>query len=407
MIPFSLEMPRAVHFGAGVLSKLPDCVQEVAQAGPGSGSGGQASTGPGGQAGAEPRARVLLLTGYRWLRGSPAAASIEGALSRFTLQTLRCPPGEPAVSSVDEAGRTAADFRPDVIVAVGGGSVLDTAKALSALVPYPGSAQRFLEGFAGSRPVPGPCLPWIAVPTTSGTGAEATKNAVIKAESAGVKRSMRSRHLLAHMVLVDPALTVSLPPEVTGTSGLDALTQLVESYVSRASTPPVRSLVRGAFAGMWEALEGLASAPADIALREKASYGSFISGVALANAGLGAAHGFAASVGGAYDVPHGLACAVFLPLVLEANRDVIRRDIADLAASCPTLQAADPVEALGAGVRRLLGAYGLPTDLARFSIPVDAIPQLADKSSGSSMRGNPRELSMDERLSILRRVVCG
>ena len=111
-------------------------------------------------------------------------------------------------------------------------------------------------------PVPGPCVPWIAVPTTSGTGAEATKNAVVKAEAAGVKRSMRSRHLLAQAVLVDPELTLSLPPGVTGTSGLDAFTQLIEAYVSRASTPPVRSLIEGAFPPMWEALDGLAGVPA-------------------------------------------------------------------------------------------------------------------------------------------------
>jgi len=396
MIPFSLEMPRAVHFGAGVLSKLPEVVHELCASERGASEPG----------GADRRPRVLLLCGHRWLRGSPWSASITTSLSGGAVQVLGCPPGEPAVRSVDECARAAADFRPDVIVAVGGGSVLDTAKALSALVRYPGSSERFLEGFAGSMPVPGPCLPWVAVPTTSGTGAEATKNSVIKAEAAGVKRSMRSRHLLAHTVLVDPELTRSLPAAVTGTSGLDALTQLVESYVSKASTPPVRSLVRGAFAGMWEALEGLAAAPADIALREKASYGSFISGVALANAGLGAAHGFAASVGGAYDVPHGLACAVFLPHVLQANRDVIQERIAELVSASPALAAAkDPVSDLGAGVTRLLRAYGLPSDLRQFSIPAEKAGELAEKSSGSSMRGNPRELSLEERASILLRVI--
>ena len=120
---------------------------------------------------------------------------------------------------MDAAAAEAAAFQPDVLVAVGGGSVLDTAKALSALARFPGSAERFLEGLPGASTVPGPCIPWIAVPTTSGTGAEATKNAVIKSESAGVKRSMRSRHLLAHVVLADPELTLSLPLGVTGTSG--------------------------------------------------------------------------------------------------------------------------------------------------------------------------------------------
>ena len=381
MTPFSLEMPRAIHFGAGVLAKLPETAREIGT-------------------------RVMVLTGSRWLRGSPWEASIREALSGCAVEVLRCSSAEPTVRSVDEAALAASAFRPDVLVAVGGGSVLDTAKAVSALVRYPGSAERFLEGFPGSLPVPGPCVPWIAVPTTSGTGAEATKNAVIKAEAAGVKRSMRSPHLLAHTVLLDPELTLSLPTAVTGTSGLDAFTQLVEAYVSRSSTAPVRSLIRGAFAGMWEALEGLCRAPRVIALREKASYGSFVSGVALANAGLGAAHGFAAAVGGAYDVPHGLACAVFLPHVLEANRAAIQQDVAELVGSSLGAEPAlDPVGWLASGAQRFLKAYGLPTDLRRFSIPREKAGELAEKSSGSSMRGNPRELSMGERKQILDRVL--
>jgi alcohol dehydrogenase class IV len=264
------------------------------------------------------------------------------------------------------------------MVAVGGGTVIDTTKALSALVRYPGSAERFLEGLPGAAAVPGPCLPWIAVPTTSGTGAEATKNAVIKSESTGVKRSMRSRHLLAHVVLVDPELTLSLPRGVTGTSGLDAFTQLVEAYVSRSTTPPVRSLVEGAFPLMWEALNGLSQSPA---------------------------HGFAAAVGGAFDVPHGLACAVFLPHVLEANRDAIAADIGRLVGGSHGPEAQrDPIGWLAAEAARFLDAYGLPADLRGFGIPEARVAELAEKSSGSSMRGNPRDLSMKERIDILARV---
>jgi alcohol dehydrogenase len=213
---------------------------------------------------------------------------------------------------------------------------------------------------------------------------------------------MRSRHLLAHAVLVDPELTLSLPAEVTGTSGLDAFTQLIEAYVSRSTTLPVRSLIEGAFPLMWEALNGLSGAPGDIELREKASYGAFVSGVALANAGLGAAHGFAAAVGGMYDIPHGLACAVFLPHVLAANRDSISGDVSRLVGDSHGREAArDPVGWLAAEAARLLLSYGLAADLRAFGVPAQRIPELAEKSSGSSMRGNPRELSMEERMRIL------
>jgi alcohol dehydrogenase class IV len=379
MIPFSLEMPRAISFGRGVVRKLPETVREL---------GG----------------RVMIVSGSRGLRGLDAG--LEEGLAGCAIFRYSCPTGEPSVGSVDSAAAEAAAFRPDVLVAVGGGAVIDTTKALAALVPYAGSAERFLEGLPGAVAVPGPCLPWIAVPTTSGTGAEATKNAVIKSEAAGVKRSMRSRHLLAHAVFVDPELTLTLPRGVTGTSGLDAFTQLIEAYISRSTTQPVRSLVEGAFPLMWEALDGLSRAPGDIGLRELASYGALVSGVALANAGLGAAHGFAAAVGGMFDVPHGLACAIFLPHVLEANKDLVGGDVGRLvsATHAPGI-GRDPVGWLASEAARLLGAYGLPADLRGFGIPRESTAELAEKSSGSSMRGNPRELSMKERMDILSRVV--
>jgi alcohol dehydrogenase class IV len=381
MIPFTLEMPRSVAFGSGSLAKLSATVRELGS-------------------------RVMVLTGSQWLGGSAWEAAIEQALDGCVVERYRGAPGEPTVRSVGDTARAAEAFQPEVLLAVGGGSVLDTAKAVSALARYPGSAERFLEGVPGSVPVPGPCLPWIAVPTTSGTGAEATKNAVIKSEAAGVKRSMRSRHLLAQAVIVDPEITLALPMPVTGTSGLDAFTQLVEAYVSRLATPPVRSLVEGAFAGMWEALDGLPAAPGDLRLREKASYGSLVSGIALANAGLGAAHGFAAAVGGMFDVPHGLACAVFLPHVLEANRDAIAGDIAALVGRVGAAKAAgDPVGWLASEAARLLAAFGLPSTLGGFRIPGQRAAEVAEKASGSSMRGNPRDLSLEERQQILRRVL--
>jgi alcohol dehydrogenase class IV len=291
-----------------------------------------------------------------------------------------------------------------VIVGIGGGSVIDTAKALSALLRYGGPAERFLEGVELSMPIPGPAIPWIGVPTTAGTGAEVTKNAVVRSEASGVKRSMRSTHLLASAVIVDPRLTASLPLRETGTSGLDALTQLVEACVSRKSNPLVRSLVRGAFAPMFDALEGLPRDPGNLGLRSAASYGALVSGIALANAGLGAAHGFAAAVGGLYGVPHGLACAIFLPLVLEANAAEIRGILAELV-EVKAPGTADPVGWLADKVRSMVDAFSLPADLKGFAIPREGIPDLAQKASGASMKGNPRELSQEERMRIISRVV--
>ncbi len=380
MTPFSLEMPAAIHFGNGALEKLPHVID---------GFGG----------------RVLLVAGSGWSSGPGGEAAITGRLGKCVVHRVTCRSMEPTTESLEAIALSAAGFGPDVILAVGGGSVMDTAKALSALLRYPGPAERFLEGLEGSCPIPGPCLPWVAVPTTAGTGAEATKNAVVRALRLGVKRSMRSAHLLARAVIVDPTLTLSLPARVTGTSGLDALTQLVESYVSRTSTPFVQALVEGAFPAMLHALQGLADNPDDVDLRSAASYGALVSGIALANAGLGAAHGFAAAIGGMYDVPHGLACAVLLPHVLEANATIIEDRVAHLAGNLCDASRGTAVAWLAGVVRSMLGAYGLPQTLRDFHIDPASIPELAERSSGSSMRGNPREIGMEERIEILSAVI--
>jgi alcohol dehydrogenase class IV len=381
MVPFDLETPGAIHFGIGAIDKLP-----------------RVAGGPG--------VRVLIVSGRRWFSESGWQERFAEALRGCTVDRLCCEEGEPSARSLTTAAAHGAGLRPDVIVAVGGGSVLDTAKALSALVRYPAPVERYLEGMEGAVPVPGPGIPWVAVPTTSGTGAEVTKNAVVKSGAQGVKRSMRSPFLLAKAVIVDPQLTFSLPLSTTGASGLDALTQLVEAYVSRGTNPYVQSIVEGAFMPMLDALVRLPKNPTDPNLRSQASFGALVSGIALANGGLGAAHGFAAAVGGMFDIPHGLACAVFLPHVLAANAQSIRGSLARLAdRSGAPISGADAVTWLGEQVRELLAAYGLPSDLRRFKIPAGKIAELAEKSSGTSMRNNPRELSREERMRILASVI--
>jgi alcohol dehydrogenase class IV len=381
MVPFRLETPHAIYFGIGALDRLPALV------------GGQGR-------------RVLIVAGTRWFSHSPWSRRISESLAGCPCENLCLPGGEPSDRSLAAASAAAARFSPDVLVAVGGGSVLDSVKALSVLLRYPGPAGRFLEGVPGAGPVPGPGVPWIAVPTTAGTGAEVTNNAVVKSEELGVKKSMRSLHMLAQAVVVDPLLTLSLPADVTGTSGLDALTQLVETYVSLTTNACIQSLVEGAIGPMIEALEGLAADPSNRRLREQASYGALVSGMGLGSTGPGAAHGFSGAVGGLFGVPHGLACAVFLPLVLAANASVIRERIERLVGRLEgASSAADPVAWLAGKVRSILAAFALPADLRGFSIPRDRLREIAEKSSGTSMRANPRELSMEERMEILSSVI--
>lgn len=372
---FRIEMPRAIHFGAGALDQLAASL-----------------------AGAR---RVLLVCGSRWLTGSPWREAVERELAGCSaVRRLCCAGGEPTSLTVAAALEEALPFGPDAMVAVGGGSVLDTARALSALLVHGGPVERYLEGMADAGEVPGPCLPWVAIPTTAGTGAEATKNAVLKVVAKGVKRSMRSAHLLASAVIADPRLTLSLPLEITGICGLDALVQLVEAFVSRKSTPFVRGIVREAFPGMLAALQDLPRALDSLELRAAASWGALVSGVALANGGLGAAHGFAAAVGGKYDIPHGLLCALFLPPVLEANASVVGEAVTDLA-NAAGVSIADPVAWLAAEVRSLGAAYGLPPDLRGCGVPRHGVEELVALSQGSSMKGNPRDLPVEEMRSIL------
>jgi alcohol dehydrogenase class IV len=375
MAPFRLDLPAAVLFGPGTLAELPAVARRHGS-------------------------RLFLLTGASWLERSGRLSSMRSLLGDAAIEHFACPTGEPTTASVEEARRSARAFHPQAIVAIGGGSVLDTAKALSGVLGVADPVERFLEGVGASLEIPGPGVPWIAVPTTAGTGAEVTRNAVLRLADRGLKRSMRSPFLLAASVIVDPELMVDLPLDVTGTGGLDALTQLVEAHVARKANPFTSSLVHGAFLPMLDALERLPDTLADLGLRTAASYGAFVSGIALANAGLGAAHGFAAGFGGMYDIPHGLLCAVFLPHVLEANADVIRDRVAELADG--RNGRLDPVQWLAEEVRRLLGRYGLPLDLRAFGVPSDQVPEIVERSAGSSMRGNPRDLGRDEQERIVR-----
>lgn len=379
--PFRLEMPRSIQFGGGALARLSPITD-----------------------GAD---RLLLLTGRHLasLRDLPPeiaalaggrGCSLVGGRGR-SLEHAVCPAGEPTTDGVRTLRGSIGEV-PDLIVAVGGGSVLDTAKALSALLRHPGDPEEFLEGVPGCREIPGPCIPWIGIPTTSGTGAEATKNAVLQSTSLGVKRSMRSPFLMAEAVLVEPALTRGLDRSVMGATGMDALVQLLEAYVSRKSTVPVRSLVRGALLPHLDGLRTLAAHPEDGEARTAVSYGALVSGIALANSGLGAAHGFAAAIGGRFPVPHGLLCAVFFPAVLSLNADAVRTRLADLL---PAAASGDPVAWLSDAVRSVAALYGLPADLRSYGIPRSQVCELARLSSGSSMRGNPRDLTEEEKERVI------
>ncbi len=387
MRSFTLDLPRGVEFGPGARRRLPDLAARYGR-------------------------RLLLLSGAGHLERSGRLAELTGLLQDFDLQHLACPPGEPTSEGIQELLGQARPFGAEVLVAAGGGSVLDTAKALSGLLPAGGRVDDYLEGVGEGLEIPGAGIPWIGLPTTAGTGAEVTKNAVLRSLATGLKRSLRSPFLLAAHAIVDPELTLDAPRRITGVAGMDALTQLVESYLSRKAAPVPQALARQAFPVMLESLRRLAADPQDPEARSGAAYGATISGLALANSGLGAAHGFASGLGGMAEVPHGLICAVLIRPVLRANAGLIaagceelRRTTLERSGGGDREAKRDPVEWLESRFAELFRLYELPENLAEYGIDRALIPEIARRSSGSSMSGNPRELDLEERERLLSSVI--
>ena len=263
--------------------------------------------------------KVLIVTGSHSLRHSGIWVKIESMSKEYgiTLSHLAVS-GEPSPEVVDDAVKEFQHQNLDLIVGIGGGSVIDAGKAISAVMKKNDSVKNYLEG-VGNKVHDGEKLPFIAIPTTSGTGSEATKNAVIsEVGPKGFKKSLRHDNLIPNIAIIDPELMLSCPSSITAACGLDAFTQLLESYVSTASSPLTDALALDGMKQVKDALIPAASSSAlDINIRSKMAYGALISGITLANAGLGVVHGFASSIGGEFKIPHGIVCGT---LLVEATR---------------------------------------------------------------------------------------
>jgi alcohol dehydrogenase class IV len=292
------------------------------------------------------------------------------------------------------------------LLALGGGSAIDLAKAASALVtnPHGESVRDFLEGVGRGMQITEPPLPLLAMPTTGGTGTEATKNAVISVADPAVKKSIRSPLMVPRLVLIDPELAVSVPPETTAWTGMDAITQLIESYICRFAKPIPQALalhgLKLALPRVREAVDDGASRPA----REAMAHAALLSGLALANSGLGFAHGVAAALGVYAKVPHGLACAMMLPVALRVNREIAEKQLAELAHAALPIGSMSDAEAAAALLERIDGlcAYlKVPAKLSQVGVKPGQLDDLVQGSRGNSMNGNPRQLNDAELRAIL------
>ena len=360
--------------------------------------------------------RVWLVGGKRSLIESGQQTKLEASLQAAGLASsvVAESAGEPTVAHLAAAlaRLPQGDRSGVVVVAVGGGSTIDLAKALAALatnVPA-GMAERnyetadHLEGVGRGLSISRPPLPCVALPTTAGTGAEATRNAVISCPIRRIKKSMRSPLMVPRAVIVDPDLTLSCDRATTASAGLDCITQLIESFVCRFRRPLPRSLVLDALPRAVAAFPSVLEKSTDAASRAAMSHAALLSGMALTNSGLGMAHGVAAALGIECGTPHGIACALLLPVALSVNREACEADFATLERSIdPTAAEDDAVAALAFTTRieELCTVAGVPRRLAEVGLERGRIGWLADHSGGASMRGNPVELPPESLRLIL------
>jgi alcohol dehydrogenase class IV len=350
--------------------------------------------------------RAFVVTSSKSERAAPLLSLLEaGKIAYSTFPTN----GEPSVEDVRRGVAQAREAGSDFVIAFGGGSAIDTAKAIAALLTNPGDPLDYLEVIGAGKAIKNASAPFIAIPTTAGTGSEVTSNAVLASPEHKVKVSLRSPLMLARLALVDSELTHSCPPDVTAYSGLDALTQIIEPYVSNKANPFSDAYCLTGINAIAETLVqtyeyGFPEA------REEMALGSLCGGIALANAKLGAVHGFAGPIGGMFDAPHGAICARLLPFVMETNIQAMRSREPKNPALQRYWMIANRMEYLAgdwkledgpAWVHRVCEKLHVPP-LSKYGITSADIPAIVEKSAvASSMQGNPIKLTTEEMSQIL------
>lgn len=378
---FEFATANRIIFGAGTLNQLSTIAPDLGK-------------------------RVLVITGKSTERAASVLSLLSDAGLNYETFTVA---KEPTIDLIGQGVQNAKESDCDLIVSIGGGSVVDAGKAVAALATNPGEPLDYLEVIGGGQPMTAEPLSFIAIPTTAGTGAEVTKNAVLASPEHRVKVSLRHNKMLPDVAIVDPELTHSVPPALTAATGLDALTQVIEPYVSHLATPVTdgfcREGIRRAACGLRRVFQDGTDAEA----REDMAIASLFGGLALANAKLGAVHGFAGVLGGMYPAPHGAVCGRLLPFTTEANvRALLQRDsknpavgrydeVAQLLTGKPEATVSDGV----VWIQELCAELAVP-GLATYGIEEVQFSDIITKSkNSSSMKGNPIVLREDELASIL------
>ncbi|MBN2547660.1 MAG: iron-containing alcohol dehydrogenase [Anaerolineales bacterium] len=378
---FEFATAQRIIFGPGGLNKLGILARQMGQ-------------------------RALVVTGI----GPAGTERLVGILSEAGVTAVvMAVEGEPTVDFAESGVALARREKAQIVIGLGGGSALDAGKAIAALCTNPGAITDYLEVVGQGKALIQTPLPVIAIPTTAGTGSEVTRNAVLGVPAQRVKVSLRSPMMLPRLALVDPELTYSLPPAVTASTGLDALTQLIEPYVCNQANPLTDALCLEGLKRAARSLKPAYERGDDASAREDMSLASLMGGLALANAKLGAVHGFAAPLGGMYTAPHGAVCARLLPWVMEMNVRLLQQRFPD----SPALARYDEIGRILTGnmsaaaqdglvwVEQVCKDFNIPP-LAQYGLVESDLPELIEKSAkASSMQGNPVQLTKDEMRIIL------
>jgi alcohol dehydrogenase class IV len=358
------------------------------------------------QLASEMGSRALVVEGQS-ARAEPLAGQLrEKGIATTTIRVA----SEPTISLVEAGVAQARSAQCDLVVALGGGSVIDAGKAIAALLTNVAPVRDYLEVVGRGRPLTRRSAPLIAIPTTAGTGAEVTRNAVLMAEEERVKVSLRSALMLPAVAIIDPELTYTLPPAITASTGLDALTQCIEPFVSRQANPLSDAVAREGIRRAAGALRRAYRDGADVEARRDMALASLCGGLALANAKLGAVHGFASPLGGMFPVPHTTVCARLLPAVTDVNVRALRvrepaspvlaryDEVARILTGRAGARAEDAVEWL----RELVEELAVPR-LSAYGVREEDVPRVtAEARRASSMQGNPIVLTDDELAAVLR-----
>jgi len=384
MIRFEFATTSRIIFGRGTLKEVPALATQM---------GG----------------RPLVVTGKNIERVAP----LLDLLKTTGMQSLTFGvPGEPTIEMTLEGVQLARKKACDVVIGIGGGSVIDAAKAIAALLTNTGDIMDYLEVIGQGQPLTQASAACIAIPTTAGTGAEVTRNSVLASTEHRVKVSLRSPTMLPDLAVIDPELTYSMPPSLTASTGLDALTQILEPFVSLKSNPLTDALCREGLKRVARSLRRAFEKGNNTAAREDMAIASLFGGLALANSKLGAVHGFAGTMGAMFSIPHGVICACLLPHVMEVNvkalqhRDTLEflsryDEVARLLTGKPDAGATDGID----WIHDLCNALDV-APLFEFGITEAHFPEMiAGAKRASSMKGNPVELTDEELIEILRKAV--